>query len=190
MKLIPELDKGKDKKPEPRGRSVSDRQKPDEKKTNEKTRERGKSESGNQKPEAAGTGNRENGVKTRDALIKEREKERQEKEKEKKEKEREKSLAEPLIIPSDPVNEFRAPPPPMSPGPSRRRWDKDKIVTDLAHEDSEDDEIINPKPDKIEIVRKPSYSNPDIDEAPIKSGFVDGDQVSISSTFCEQILCQ
>ena len=52
----------------------------------------------------------------------------------------------------------------MSPGPSRRRWDKDKIVTDLAQEDSEDDDVINPKPDKVEIVRKGSYPNPDIDE--------------------------
>ena len=55
----------------------------------------------------------------------------------------------------------------MSPGPSRRRWDKDKIVTDLAQEDSEDDDVINPKPDKVEIVRKGSYPNPDIDEVNI-----------------------
>jgi hypothetical protein len=52
----------------------------------------------------------------------------------------------------------------MSPGPGRRRWDKDKIVTDLAQEDSEDDDVINPKPEKVEIVRTPSYSNQEVDE--------------------------
>jgi len=95
----PKVDKGKDKKPEPRGRSVSDRPKPEEKKPDVKTRERGKSESGNRKPEVkksedvkprAGAGSRENAVKTREALVKEREKEKQQKENEKKEKEKEK----------------------------------------------------------------------------------------------------
>jgi hypothetical protein len=40
----------------------------------------------------------------------------------------------------------------MSPSPHRKRWDKDRIVTDLAREDSDDD-VINPKPDSVEIVR-------------------------------------
>jgi hypothetical protein len=31
-------------------------------------------------------------------------------------------------------------------------------VTDLAREDSDDDDIINPKPEKIEIVRQLSYN--------------------------------
>ena len=46
----------------------------------------------------------------------------------------------------------------MSPSPQRRRWNKDRIVTDLAQEDSEDDDVINPKPEKIEIVRQQSYN--------------------------------
>ncbi len=38
-------------------------------------------------------------------------------------------------------------PMPMSPTPHRKRWDKNRINTDLAHEDTDDD--LNPKPDKV-----------------------------------------
>ena len=50
----------------------------------------------------------------------------------------------------------------LSPGPQRRRWDKDNIVTDLAQEgatSSDLDDVINPKPEKIEIIRTSSFAH-------------------------------
>ena len=125
----PEVDKGKDKKPEPRGRSVSDRPKPDEKKPDVKTRERGKSESGNRKPEVkkseevkprAGAGSRENAVQTREALVKDRDKgvsssrssRSKQDERASSKRENGKSLTSPVKIPQpvapDPITESRS----------------------------------------------------------------------------------
>ena len=44
--------------------------------------------------------------------------------------------------------------PMMSPGPQRKRWDKDRIVTDLATEQTDD--VINPQPILVERVQEVS----------------------------------